>query len=47
MIQKISMGVALGLCLVISQLAASARDLKVIANKIITGFGHIESVGDE
>ena len=49
MIRQLSMGMTLGFCLVASQFAmtpvASAKDLKVLSEKTITGFGHVESVG--
>ena len=48
MIRQISFGVSLGLCIAVSQLAASpaasAKDLKVLSDKTITGFGHVESI---
>ena len=48
MIRQISLGVSLGLCLAALQLATasatSAKDLKVLSEKTITGFGHVESV---
>jgi len=48
MIRQVSLGVSLGLCLAAIQLATvatvSAKDLKVLSEKTITGFGHVESV---
>jgi hypothetical protein len=48
MIRKISMTVAFGAWLVALPLAiapaASAKELKVISEKTVTGFGHVESV---
>ena len=48
MIRQISFAVSLGLCLGVSQLsvspAASAKDLKVLSDKTVTGFGHVESI---
>ncbi len=48
MIQKLSAGIALGLGLAAFQLAiapgALAKDLKVLSEKTVTGFGHVESV---
>lgn len=47
MIGKIATAIALGTCLVGLQLAAtpaSAKELKVISEKTVTGFGHTESV---
>ncbi len=47
MIGKFSTALALGICLAASQLAttpASAAELKVLSEKTVTGFGHVESV---
>ena len=48
MIGKIASTIALGTCLVGLQFAAapaaSAKELKVLSEKTVTGFGHIESV---
>jgi hypothetical protein len=46
MIGKISTGIALATCLAALQLApaASAAELKVLSDKAVTGFGHVESV---
>ena len=48
MMKKISTGIALGTCLAAVQLAitpaTSAKELKVISEKTVTGFGHVESV---
>ncbi len=48
MIQRISAATALGVGLAALQLAvtpgASAKDLKVLSEKTVTGFGHVESV---
>jgi sugar lactone lactonase YvrE len=48
MIRQVSLGVSLGLCLAAIQLTTtatvSAKDLKVLSEKTITGFGHVESV---
>ena len=48
MIRTMTTGIALGACLVALQLAiapaASAKELKVISEKTVTGFGHVESV---
>jgi hypothetical protein len=47
-IKKISTGLALGACLVISQMAAArvalAAEMKVLSEQTTTGFGHVESV---
>ena len=47
MIRQISFAASLGLCLAVFQLAvlpaASAKDLKVLSDKTVTGFGHVES----
>ena len=46
MIRQISATTAIGLCLAASLAAnASAKDLKVLSEKTVTGFGHVESVG--
>jgi hypothetical protein len=49
MIGKISSGLAIGTCLVALQVATtpalSAKELKVLSEKTVTGFGHTESVG--
>ncbi len=46
MIRQISVTTAIGLCLAASLAAnASAKDLKVLSEKTVTGFGHVESVG--
>jgi hypothetical protein len=48
MIKKVSTGLALATCLVGLQFALapalSAKELKVISEKTVTGFGHVESV---
>ena len=48
MIRQISFVATLGLGLAVSQLAvspaASAKDLKVLSDKTVTGFGHVESI---
>lgn len=46
MIKNISTGLALATCLAALQLApaASAAELKVLSDKAVTGFGHVESV---
>ena len=47
-IRKLSTGIALGSCLAALQLAIApatlAKELKVISEKTVTGFGHVESV---
>jgi len=48
-IKPFSIALAAGSCLVAAQLtatpAASAAELKVLSEKTVTGFGHVESVG--
>ncbi len=48
MIGKLSVGLALGTCIVISQIAVSpatsAAEMKVLSETTTTGFGHVESV---
>jgi hypothetical protein len=48
MIKKLTIGLALGTCVVISQMAvtpaAFAAELKVLSEQTTTGFGHVESV---
>jgi len=48
MIRKFSMSLVLGTCLIGLQLTSvstsSAKELKVISEKTVTGFGHVESV---
>ncbi len=48
MIQKLSAGIALGVGLAAFQLASApsalAKDLKVLSENTVTGFGHVESV---
>ena len=48
MIGKISIGLAIGTCVVISQIpvlrVASAAELKVLSEQTTTGFSHVESV---
>jgi len=48
MIRKISAGLALGICFAALQLALApalaAKELKVISEQTVTGFGHVESV---
>ena len=47
-IRQVSLGMSVGLCLAALQLATapavSAKDLKVLSEKTITGFGHVEIV---
>ncbi len=48
MIEKFSSAIALGICLAALPMATapvSAAELKVISEKTVTGFGHVESVG--
>ena len=47
MIEKLSPAIAIGICLTAMPMAtvpASAKELKVISEKTVTGFGHVESV---